>query len=272
MLSELAEEQATGDIRQIYEEIRTTTGVPYVSSLQRHLATRDNWLQWGWSIVGPGFRSGEIPRAVWYVADQLDVPTLPRVTTDALRSLGVDEEGERAIHNVLDSFIRVSPTNLGFSGITRRILLDDTTAERVDFKAPDPEHAPLLPLPALVDVETLNQHELGVLMQMATVVDGEDFVPGLYRMLAHWPAWFAHAVTTLTPARSAADSACQLLASRIDALVPSLMHDLDVPAPPLTGGNDELRRVVDAIDRYRETSPQMVVYCRMLKASLPQPS
>lgn len=275
MLLELPEDQATGDIRQIYHEIRATTGVPYVSSLQRHLATRENWLEWGWSIVGPGFRNGLIPRTVWHVAAQLEVPVLPRLSVDALRSMDVDAAGEKAIHNILDSFIRVSPTNLGFSGVARRVLLDQVDepasaqGDAVVEAAPIPELHALQPLPSLVDVDALGQHEKAVLMQMSTTIDGEDFVPGLYRMLAHWPAWFAHAVTVLTPARVEAETACNQLAGAIDAVVPSLMRDLPITAAPLTDGEREVRRVVDAIDRYRETSPQMVVYCRMLKAALP---
>jgi len=39
LLPELPEEQATGRIAEIYDEIRRFSGVPYVSSLQRYLAT-----------------------------------------------------------------------------------------------------------------------------------------------------------------------------------------------------------------------------------------
>ena len=39
LLAELPEDQATGAIAQIYDEIRRFSGVPYVSSLQRYLAT-----------------------------------------------------------------------------------------------------------------------------------------------------------------------------------------------------------------------------------------
>jgi hypothetical protein len=38
MLPELTEQEATGHIAQIYQEMRTLCAVPYVSSLQRHLA------------------------------------------------------------------------------------------------------------------------------------------------------------------------------------------------------------------------------------------
>ena len=45
MLAELRESDATGEIAGIYEQIRRLWAVPYVSSLQRHLATRPGWLE-----------------------------------------------------------------------------------------------------------------------------------------------------------------------------------------------------------------------------------
>ena len=39
MLAELPEDRAHGAIAVIYEEIRRFSGVPYVSSMQRYLAT-----------------------------------------------------------------------------------------------------------------------------------------------------------------------------------------------------------------------------------------
>jgi hypothetical protein len=46
MLPELQERDAAGEIAAIYGEIRRFWAVPYVSSLQRHLATRSGWLEW----------------------------------------------------------------------------------------------------------------------------------------------------------------------------------------------------------------------------------
>ena len=45
MLAELPERNAAGEIATIYAEIRRLWAVPYVSSLQRHLATRPRWLE-----------------------------------------------------------------------------------------------------------------------------------------------------------------------------------------------------------------------------------
>ncbi len=149
MLPELDEALATGNVATIYREIRETTGVPYVSSLQRHLATRPAWLEWAWSVVGPGFRSGVIPTEVWRCAATLEIPKLAICTAASARSMGLDNEAVHTIRNVLDSFIRVSPTNLGFSGVVRRLLTD---ADAVNTPAGSlrvasvPTLLPLLPL------------------------------------------------------------------------------------------------------------------------------
>jgi hypothetical protein len=54
LLAELPEDRATGAIAEIYDEIRRFSGVPYVSSLQRYLATMP-----GVSWNGHGPRSGQ---------------------------------------------------------------------------------------------------------------------------------------------------------------------------------------------------------------------
>ena len=63
MLPELQERDATGDVAVIYAEIRRLWAVPYVSSLQRHLATRPGWLEWTWAALSPAFASGSAPGA-----------------------------------------------------------------------------------------------------------------------------------------------------------------------------------------------------------------
>lgn len=58
MRAELAESKASGEVAAIYAEVRRLCAVPYVSSLQRHLATRPGWLEWAWTVIGPAFQGG----------------------------------------------------------------------------------------------------------------------------------------------------------------------------------------------------------------------
>jgi hypothetical protein len=88
-----------------------------------------------------------------------------------------------------------------------------------------------------------------------------DFVPGLYRMLAQWPAYLAHVTTVLRPrfADEATAASCRALLRRIDGAVPSVFARLPAPpAAPLAPARAEHAQVLAALDRYRETSPQMV--------------
>jgi hypothetical protein len=81
MLAELLERDATGRLAVIYDEIRRLWAVPYVSSLQRHLATRPGWLEWTWAALGPAFTSGNAPAAAWRDAEGW--PRLAPLSQDA---------------------------------------------------------------------------------------------------------------------------------------------------------------------------------------------
>jgi len=286
MLAELAERDASGDVARIYAEIRELCAVPYVSSMQRHLATRPGWLPWAWAALRPAFLDGTAQEAAWRLAGPVDAPPLPRLSESALRVLGVDAEAERSIRATCESFVRVSPTNLMFSGLLRR-LLSEVPAGRAararagsgsDGAARADGHEgwtppPALPaLPALVDLAALPPAQRAVVMELGTEVAGQPFVPGLYRMLAHWPAYLAHLATVLRPrfADPATAACCRAVLDRIDAAVPAVFARLPgTPASPPAPPGDEHADVVAALDRYRETSPQMIVLGSLVRDALP---
>ncbi|MCB1745218.1 MAG: hypothetical protein KDK91_32925 [Gammaproteobacteria bacterium] len=275
MLPELSEAAAEGDIARIYAEIRHTCAVPYVSSLQRHLATRPGWLEWVWACVGPVFRSGEGPSRAWAAAQSLDLHPMPRISGDALALLDVDDAALADIKNVLNSFIRVSPTNLICSGLVRRFILGERPHGPGFAHLPAWEPPPsTLPLPGLVDMQSISTHERAVLMQLANEVAGQPFVPGLYRMLANWPGYLAHIATELGPRFTDAHTvnACLTLLERIEAVVDDLITQMPAfPEQPPMPPASQFDEVLSAIDSYRKTSPEMVVFCRLMREALPDP-
>jgi hypothetical protein len=64
--------------------------------------------------------------------------------------------------------------------------------------------APLPALPGLVPVGSADEPLGSVLRTFSTEVAGAPFVPGLYRMLAHWPGYLAHLAAVLAPRLEAA--------------------------------------------------------------------
>ncbi len=289
MLPELQERDATGDVAIIYAEIRRLWGVPYVSSLQRHLATRPGWLEWTWAVLAPAFTSGRAQAAARHAADGLEVPRLAPMARDALRVWGVDAAGEAAIRAACASFVRVSPINLMLSGLLRGLLRGERPAGGAGTEQAFTPPAPLGPLPALVDPAALPAPQRAVLASLGTTVGGQPFVPGLYRMLAGWPGFLAHVATVLHPlldhgttggskivgattGPGAAREAFGRLLAAVDAEIPALFATLPpVPASPPRPPADDVPAVLAALNTYRKTSPEMVVFGRMLGDALPPP-
>lgn len=272
MLAELPERDAVGEIAVIYAEIRRLCAVSYVSSMQRHLATRPGWLEWAWAALRPAFAGGRAQEAAWRAAEGLDVPRLASITRDALRVWGVDAAGEDAIRTVCGSFIRASPLNLVFSGLLRRLLNGERPTGPGEI-ATGWVPPPLLPaLPPLADTGTLPPAERGVLASLGTTVGDQPFIPGLYRLLARWPGFLAHVATVLRPHLDdpRTRASCLRLGQAIDAEVPGVFAALPpVPAQPPPPPAAEIPAVLAALDTYRKTSPEMVVFGRMIRNALP---
>jgi len=111
-----------------------------------------------------------------------------------------------------------------------------------------------------------------VLAALGTTVGQQPFVPGLYRMLATWPAFLAHVATVLRPhqADAATRAACQRLLAAVDAELPAVFAALpSLPSAPPMPPAREFADVLVALDTYRNTSPEMVVFSRMLEDALP---
>jgi hypothetical protein len=130
--------------------------------------------------------------------------------------------------------------------------------------------APPPPLPGfLADVE------LGVegraLLNLFTVdMNGSTFVPGLYRLLVHWPGYLAHVAVEILPLFQRPDimATCHEIVERIDAVVPPLARGLTAAPKPFDAETADALR--GSLGIYRgTTSPQMIVFSTLLRDALP---
>lgn len=275
MLAELPEDQASGRIAEIYGEIRRLWGVPYVSSLQRHLATKPGVLEWVWDALGAAFLSGQAQTAGWRAAASPNLPAMQAMPAAGLQRLGVDAAGQRIIVEVCAGFVRMAPVNLMFAGLLRHLLNGGRPTGPTNPRTPGDTWQPPEPvaaLPAMIDVETLDKDTQAILLRLGTDVDGTPFVPGLYRILARWPAYLAHLAEILAPLATAPEthSARAALLAGIDRSVTELFPQL--PAlPALTApAQDEVPAILAALDTYRRTSPEMVIFGRLIAGALPE--
>jgi hypothetical protein len=269
LLGEVLEHQASGQIAVIYDEVRRFSGVPYVSSLQRYLATMPGVLEWAWGAVRPAMVSGAIPKAGWRLARSVRISPLPRVSPPVLRVWGVDHAGLAAIRNIAENFVRVSPVNL-MTGACLRLLLTGTRQGGSGFHNAWQPPRMLAPMPGNVDLATLPPEERAVLMQFGTEMDGKPFVPALYRQLAHWPAFLGWLATELGPRFGTAETA-RAGADFRDAAwkeAPAIVARLPGPqAIPLTSA-EFVPRILNAIEGYAKTSPEMVMFGQLILDAL----
>jgi hypothetical protein len=271
LLGELPEDQATGELAVIYDEIRRFSGVPYVSSLQRYLATIPGVLEWAWAAIRPAMVAGIIPETGWQLARSVRISPLPPVSTSVLQIWGVDAVGLAAIRNIAENFVRVSPVNLMIGGCLRLVLTGSLPhgAGFAEHWNPPPMLSPML---GNVDPTSVATDVRAVLTQLATEIDGKPFVPALYRQLAHWPSFLAWLATEFGPRFDAPETNNAHTAFRDAAwqAAPAIVARLPSPSTVAAPNAEATRRVLATIDRYAATSPEMVMFGQLLLEALPE--
>ncbi len=268
--AELPESHATGAIAATFAELRRLTGVPYVSSIYRHLATMPGMLEWTWEALGPGFASGALQDAGAAIAAGVRVAPAAPIAATSLAGWGVDAAALASIRAACAGFVRVAPVNL----VTGACLGPRLTEERMGGAGFAPGWTPPLSLPAVpptADPATLSEATRALLDRLATDDGTARFVPGLYRQLAHWPgllAWVAETVAprlTAPETLAAADALRAAAAREAARILPRLP-----PCPPAPLDAPTLAAVRRAIARYARTSPELTLFGRLIGEALPR--
>ncbi len=270
LLPELHERQATGRTAEIYGEIRTFSGVAYVSSLQRYLATLPGVLDWAWTALRPAMVSGAIPETGWRLARAIRLPPARTVAADRLQQWGVDSAALAAIRNIAANFVRVSPVNL-VMGACLRCVLSGTAPSGAGYSQRWTPPAPLPPMPGNVDPAALAEDQRAVLMGFATDMAGTPFIPALYRQIAHWPPVLAWLADELGPRFGAAETAAMRTAFQSAArkVAPEIVARLPGRPSGVSPDAAMTRRVLAAIELYAGTSPEMTAFGRLILDALP---
>ncbi|MGD9806502.1 MAG: hypothetical protein AB7E81_24465 [Hyphomicrobiaceae bacterium] len=272
MLTELPESKATGEIAKIFAEIRQFYATPYVSSVHRHLATRPGVLEWSWELASPAFRSGIAQETGWRIASASALTPLSPIPREVLAVWGVADSDVPTLRAIAESFTRVAPLNLVYGGILRDVVLGGATGGSSSLAEAKWTPPPALPEPpAMVDASKVSEAERAVLQRFLSGKGSTAFVPGLYRMLAHWPALLAHFAVELGPRFQSAEKteAAADLLHRIDTDVAVIRASLPTPQRPAPTG-EEAAHLVQMIDGYRVTSPEMILFGRLILGALPQ--
>jgi len=196
------ESAATGEIAEIYSDIRRTLGTSVVNLVWRNLATMPGALQWTWSTVRPLYRGAAAGHAE-AVRHTLRLPKVPRLSADALSAAGIDQGARKQIRNVLDSYHHTNALAL----VVLSALLEYFDPSVSETIAQEPEvvrswiQTELPGLPSMATLPAQVRHLIEELNEFGE--DGAPFlIASMYRHLAYWPSYLAIIRTMLSPLRA----------------------------------------------------------------------
>jgi hypothetical protein len=192
------ESAAAGEIADIYADIRTTLGTSVVNLIWRNLATMPGALRWAWSTVRPLYVG---PAAVHADALRrtLPLPSLPRLSIDALTAAGIGRTALTEIRVILDGYHHTNALALVvLSALLERYEPSVTDSVQPSQTAPVAAPTELPPLPPMASLPSEVKRLIGELNEF-----GEDTDPfliaSMYRHLAYWPPYLAIVRTLLAP-------------------------------------------------------------------------
>lgn len=204
-LPTIPEAQATGEIAELYADMRAVMRNPVVNLIWRHVATLPGALAWGWGTLRPLYASGAVDAAAGRLVGGMALPALPRLTPAVLAGVGVSSEDTITVRRVLDTYHRANPLNLvALSALLARLEGRDAAGGSKPAGAmPHAEqaHGPPEPLPPMLEPDAMEPTAAALVWELAALgVEGEPGeMPSVWRNLAHWPGYLALAVALLRP-------------------------------------------------------------------------
>jgi len=272
LLSELSEDQARGDILQIYQEIRRLSAVPMVALIWRHLATLPGTLEWAWDFLAPAMRGGALQQMAWQLAEKTRIPRQPAIDVAALRAAGISEKDQRGITDTLDGYNRANPVNFV---MVRCLSLHLAGATGATHSQAWPHWQPPPPPPALlpmINPEAMSPtvHALALLLtDRRSDAAPSTLLPSLYRHLAHWPAFLGYASVLVPHEFEAIDAAAAQMRQQVDLACASLTSRLMPAAGQPAPSGQHLAQLISALEQFSIRIPEMVVIGNLLQAALP---
>jgi hypothetical protein len=228
-LPELPEADATGEIGDIYQDIRDTLGLPVVNLIWRHFATIDGGLTWAWRSLRPHYVSGAVAMAGARLLHALELPTLPPIPACMLTGCGVDVTQHATLHALIQTYNRGNALNI----CALAALLEGKTGQVPGSL----EEAPPLPritaeVPALRPLSSFSpavQDQVLALNELGGSAD-DPAVATLYRHLAPFPGFLNLAWALLAPLHGS--GALQRQVGRCAALARQQAGSLGVSGEP----------------------------------------
>ena len=267
----ITEAAATGEIAEIFADIRRVVGVAVVNLIWRHLATLPRALPWAWGILRPLYIDGTIAAEAAALRGDLDLPWLPPFPPEVLAAVGLLDSDISKIGNVLAAYDRTNAMALiALSALLLRLDDEPPSRDAAWSRSEESrEPPPAIPLPSLLDMADLapTTAQLVLTLNRLGTPRGEPILASMYRHLAHWPAYLALAWAMIAPLDGSLEQAIADAVAKARVRAARVATRLYVPPADSLALN--IRATIrSAIEPFTgDTFAKMVVICGGLCAS-----
>ena len=267
----ITEDEASGEIAQLYEEIRRSLGVPVVNLIWRHLATIPGALPWAWNSLKPLYASGAITNAAVSLRSSLRPESNLGISSSTLKSVSLSSDDLRSITVVLNSYERSNSLNL----IALNVLLakidgvEDHTQEGLAQVTADDGivHGEM---PELLVLSNMEASVRELVEDLNRIGGRSDILPSMYRHLAHWPQYLGllHLLLRTIETESGLESQIANTIEETKAAAVQLLPQLANDVTPLSPETE--LQVRDALSRFIEgTLGKMTTIIQLVSAAMP---
>ena len=264
----IAESEATGDIAELYSDIRATLGVPVVNLIWRHLATFPGALSWAWNSLKPVYDDGTVAAQAAALRADLEIPVLTGLSQYVLAAVGLDGDDMARIEMIQQSYERSNAMNM----IAHSALLARLKGrwENASEAPPAPFEPPIEgEMPELLTLDRMAPHVAAIVTDLNRIGGRDEILASMYRHLAHWPAYLAlmHAIIAPYAASGRLEPLIQGVVAeghrRADQVAPGLASPIPLNATVDADVHAAIRKFTD------EPIGKMITIVPLIRRALP---
>lgn len=189
-LPAISESEASGEIAELYADIRETLNVSAINYVWRHIATIDGGLRWAWEAARPMFLSGLVERECAHLMARLSFPALPVLSPTALSLVGVDDAGRAMIGAILETYNRGNLLNMVSLSALLAEPAEPPAGQRPQAALPATDIS-LPPIPEVADLSALVSQQVLVLNGLGARPGPNRVVASIYKHVALWPGYLS---------------------------------------------------------------------------------
>lgn len=197
-LPAIGENEARGEIAELYADIRQTLHVSAINYVWRHIATIDGGLRWAWQAAKPLFESGRVETECEHLMAELSFPVLPRFSATTMALVGVGDKDRALIAAILDTYNRGNLLNM----VSLSALLAEPAAAPAGRRARGVlpvTGMTLPPIPEVADLTAAVSEQVLVLNGLGAAPGPNRVVASIYKHVALWPGYLSLVWTQFAP-------------------------------------------------------------------------